>query len=81
MEKDTSLSQTVHRMVSSLRTILPCSYCKNSYNTFLDELGLPKSENALQWSHTLHQKVNTKLEMQRIDKVRESVCTSIPKMS
>jgi hypothetical protein len=37
----------------------------------LDELGMPQDEHFFEWTYRLHSKVNSKLELQRIEKLRK----------
>lgn len=76
-DHETGLRKPLNVMAHSLRAILPCIYCKNSYNQFLDELGMPGDGLALEWSHRLHNKVNEKLEVQRIDKLQQ-ILSDVP---
>ena len=76
---DDRLGKPIHSLLQTLRVILPCVYCRNSYNGFLDDLGLPKQKTSLEWSQKLHNMVNTKLELQRIDKLRDAECLGLSK--
>lgn len=54
-------------MVQSLKVILPCRYCRDSFQTFYDQLGPPKVGSAAKWIFEVHNLVNNKLESQRIE--------------
>lgn len=52
-------------IIKSLENTLPCSYCRNSYRTFLKELPLSKYEHSrremMRWMYLLRDRVNQKL--------------------
>jgi hypothetical protein len=51
-----------------LGLILPCSFCRNSFVDFYNQLGDPKVGLAFNWAYDVHNLVNMKLERQRIQK-------------
>lgn len=55
------------KMFQSLSLILPCIFCRQSYETFLQEEG--PSKPYAEWCYNLHTKVNQKLIGQRIEKL------------
>lgn len=59
------------QMTQTLQFILPCVQCRNSQTSFVQELGVPEQGKCLEWSYTLHKKVNSKLNKQRLEKIRK----------
>lgn len=55
-------------LMVSLKVLLPCKYCRESYVTFYDELQAPQTGRAALWLYGMHKMVNRKLARQRIKK-------------
>ena len=57
-------SQSIKLFFTSLKYLLPCKYCRESYVRFFDELQGPPpcSDKALEWAYNLRNKVNDKLK-------------------
>jgi hypothetical protein len=57
------------KFFNSLISILPCIYCRQSYETFLKD-DPPPSNHFAEWCFNLHSKVNEKLIGQRLEKLK-----------
>lgn len=60
-------------LVRPLNQLLPCRYCRESYQQFYKDAGVPKRKEALVWIYQLHKRVNRKLWNQRVDKFVDSL--------
>lgn len=53
--------------------VLPCKYCRNSYQEYFDELDpypfLDKREDIVRWFYLIHDKVNDKLNVPSCDRI------------
>jgi hypothetical protein len=59
-------------ILKSLKVLLPCIHCRNSYNVFFDEseaLTFLNLNNVSLYVYNIHNKVNEKLELQRLQKI------------
>lgn len=71
----------IAQWLTTLSSILPCSFCRESYATFLQELQqlhgpletVIASGTLGRWMYDLHEKVNDKLDRQHASKVLEPV--------
>jgi hypothetical protein len=59
-------------MTRSLLELLPCRYCRESYAEYYQDMGPPAVGYSAQWAYRLHQRVNDKLQKQRIEAFLES---------
>ena len=55
-------------LFQSLTQLLPCRFCRDSYNVFYGSLGPPPTGQSAQWAKNMHSLVNRKLSKQRLDK-------------
>jgi hypothetical protein len=55
-------------LFESLTQLLPCRYCRDSYNVFYGSLGPPPTGQSAVWAKNMHSLVNRKLSKQRLDK-------------
>jgi len=62
---DHSLSSVT--LFEPLTKILPCRFCRDSFDVFYKEMGPPLIGSAFEWIFSLHNKVNKKLALQKID--------------
>ena len=60
---DKNLATDYQKFLHSLRYLIPCIYCKNSYNQILNQMpcDLSSKEKFIQWGINLHNRVNAKL--------------------
>lgn len=58
---DALLHSTFQRMWSSLRYMLPCKYCRQSYRVYYKTYWTPEIRRYVRWTHFLHNLVNKKL--------------------
>ena len=54
-------------LLKPLKVLLPCIFCRNSYNTFYDQLGDPALGKSALYVYKIHETVNKKLSTQRIE--------------
>ena len=59
-------------MFETLKVLLPCKYCRNSYVTFYEDLGPPVVGQSSAWIHNVHTMVNNKLAVQRMQSYLET---------
>lgn len=74
MSVDSKLAKSIGKIVRSLQYVMPCSFCRDSYETFAKELDVDKLEETIvaggyaKWLYDLHNKVSAKLQRQVLEK-------------
>ena len=60
---DKNLATDYQKFLHCLRYLMPCIYCKKSYNEFLNQMpcDLSSKKNFIQWGINFHNRVNAKL--------------------
>jgi hypothetical protein len=54
-------------LVGPLNILLPCRYCRDSFQNFYEKLGRPVEGYTAQWVYKVHQLVNVKLRVQKLE--------------
>lgn len=65
-------------LVKPLTQILPCSYCRDSFNLFYTDLGAPATGLAAAWIYEAHKLVTQKLSQQRLGAFVKARATEWP---
>lgn len=69
-EKDSEKIKNINILMTSLKHILPCIYCRRSYSKYIKELSIKdfnneeNDYNIFKWLYLIHNKINDKLRKQ-----------------